>query len=189
MIRKLSITVLVVLVLATFTACSGGSDRVLDSDPPIEPNLDLGVAGGACFGNGSCYEGLACVEDVCVEDNNGEDGTEVELPDEDTDGLLELLEGWNGIPDNFRENSSDDAAKLDDEGKYGTYVETVTIPSTGSVVNPNIIGFQMSEDMVEVRAESKERDIILTVVYDGGGRKFYRCRLDHLYHHHHTNQR
>ena len=53
MVRNLTIA-LMVLTLATFAACEKGGGG------GINPNLNEGLAGGPCFADGTCNEGLVC---------------------------------------------------------------------------------------------------------------------------------
>ena len=40
--------------------------------PEVPAAAADGSDGGACYGNGTCNEGLACVDDVCVSSGEGE---------------------------------------------------------------------------------------------------------------------
>lgn len=75
--------------------------------------------------------------------------------------------GWNGIPDDFIWDDADDAARLaDDPEWYGEYAGTIQIPNSGDPMNPTKFGFQMTDDMIGVFAESRGHDMIITVVYE-----------------------
>lgn len=80
----------------------------------------------------------------------------------------ELQPEWNGIPDGFINSFDEDAAGLSDP-KYGEYAGTIEIPNSGRVDSPTKIGFQMTDDMLGITAESKGRDIVITVRYDYDG--------------------
>ena len=42
--------------------------------PAVDP--EPGEEGGACYGNGTCNEGLLCVDDICVKDPTDDDSNE-----------------------------------------------------------------------------------------------------------------
>lgn len=87
----------------------------------------------------------------------------------------ELEPGWNGIPPEFRSSDRfpDDAAiGNEDPAHYGTYIESLQIPDNGDPANPNTIGFQMTDDMVAIYAETHGRDIVVIVEYADGHREY-----------------
>ena len=84
----------------------------------------------------------------------------------------DLEAGWNCIPpEGFSENASDRAVINGDKSRYGEYAGTVEIPNSGSSTDPNTVGFQMTDDMKAVYAETRGRDIILIVEYTNGKRE------------------
>ena len=90
-------------------------------------------------------------------------GTDVnywEIPDE-------LVPGWNGIPPEcINEFDSDESRIAEDPDKYGEYRGTVEMPNSGDPSDPTKIGFQMTDEMVGLYAESRGRDIIITIEYE-----------------------
>ena len=54
------------------------------NDPP-EVDPEPGEEGGACYGNGTCNEGLVCEEDICVKDPETDDDSN-ETGDDDENG-------------------------------------------------------------------------------------------------------
>jgi hypothetical protein len=40
--------------------------RTPGASPPTAPAKKTGSEGGACYGNGTCDEGLTCASDLCV---------------------------------------------------------------------------------------------------------------------------
>jgi len=98
------------------------------------------------------------------------DPTAWELPQE-----LDPL--WNGIPEDHINPYGEDANRLaEDPARYGEYMGTVEIPNSGDVAMPTNIGFQMTDDMNALYAESRGRDIIVTAEYTDGSRKSWVVR-------------
>jgi len=73
---------------------------------------------------------------------------------------------WNGInSDSIYKDANDMGRFSDDPEWYGEYQGSFTIPNSGDKTNPNKFSFQMTDDMIGVFAESRGRDMIVTVVY------------------------
>lgn len=86
----------------------------------------------------------------------------------------ELQPGWNGVPDDYIDEDDPYGQDLlgdDPNNKYGEFGGTVTIPNSGNTASPTLVGFQMTDDMVGLTAESRGRDIIVTVEYEDGTKK------------------
>lgn len=88
----------------------------------------------------------------------------------------ELAPGWNGVrPEHI--NESDPIGRqmiAADPAKYGEFAGTVEIESSGNPEDPTKIAFQMTDEMSAVYAESRGKDVILTVVYQDNRRESYR---------------
>jgi Ca2+-binding RTX toxin-like protein len=84
----------------------------------------------------------------------------------------ELQDGWNGV-DGYVDPDDAYGQDLvdDDPDKYGEFGGTVNIPNSGNAAAPTSVGFQMTDDMVGITAESRGRDIIVTVEYEDGTKK------------------
>jgi|GEM_PF-1866353 len=64
------VVVFAVMALASCVGGDTGDDPSPEPRPAAEPDSEPepaedGAAGGACFGNGTCNDGLECVDDVC----------------------------------------------------------------------------------------------------------------------------
>ena len=75
----------------------------------------------------------------------------------------ELDPEWNGVSPIMDDYGQD--LINDDPSRYGDYAGTLHIPNSGNPAAPTKLAFQMTDDMKEIKAESRGRDIIITVLY------------------------
>ena len=108
----------------------------------------------------------ALVDTMGMNGSSSADGTQ----GWDTQELADA--GWNYAT--MTESEADRMAiENNSNGDWGTYAGTVEIPNSGNPDLPNAVGFQMTDDMTAVYAESRGRDIVMTVEYKDGHRESY----------------
>lgn len=77
-----------------------------------------------------------------------------------------LAAGWNGCAAPDFSDPAGLALIADDTAKYGAFMGSIYVTNSGDPKNPTVFGFQMTEDMIALKGETKGRDIIITATID-----------------------